>query len=594
MAAFFLFHIMDHCYNLTVIYKSNLIIMKTSTLLSAITVLILAACTKENFTENNPKETQQVTITGNSMSGFKDIDSRASTVSYIPEDGSILFFSEGGVKANGDTLYYTDGKWSGLKDDNWYIDDGDANITAYYPIIHSSEDLYYENGELKDVVCYRNSVKAGEQISLSFNHIFAKFIINLEKGLNDTIKKVHVNIPQRVNNINLNTCEYTTTENNSASFTFDKNDNCKYEFFIPAISGMSLSFKIESNNIMSKEVIINEDIFERGYEYICNVSKNKGNGIYTTKDFIAFTNLINGVTEYEGKKLEDFYTEVNGIKIFNLYNNLSFTDEEALLIRRIGERNKSFDYIFEGNNHIIDNITLNLNNKSPNMGLFNHISESGIVRNLTISNCKYLNEEDDNIALLAGINYGIIDNCHIINGVMPYGSETSRIAGFVANNFGHIINCSVSGLKFDTTAGDHGIFTYYNAGNIMNCRIKNDLNKLSDGNLASIITTKNNGNIYNIFIEKYTNGFYGICHINDISGKYYNCILPNKYSNNYINTNYSDDVNNSIVFYSDNQEEYNNIVNTLNKWIDEVGEIEYPDITFRKWKTDPSDKVIFE
>ena len=128
----------------------------------------------------------------------------------------------------------------------------------------------------------------------------------------------------------------------------------------------------------------------------------------------------------------------------------------------------------------------------------------------------------------------------------------------------------------------------------MNCRIKNDLNKLSDGNLASIITTKNNGNIYNIFIEKYTNGFYGICHINDISGKYYNCILPNKYSNNYINTNYSDDVNNSIVFYSDNQEEYNNIVNTLNKWIDEVGEIEYPDITFRKWKTDPSDKVIFE
>ena len=294
MAAFFLFHIMDHCYNLTVIYTSNFITMKTSTLLSAITILILAACTKENFTE----------ITGNSMSGFKDINSRASTVSYIPEDGSILFFSEGGVKANGDTLYYTDGKWSGLKDDNWYIDDGNANITAYYPIIHSSKDLYYENGELKDVVCYRNSVKAGEQINLSFNHIFAKFIINIEKGLNDTIKKVHVNIPQKVNSINLKTCEYTTAENNSGSFTFDKNDNCKYEFFIPAMNGMSLSFKIESNNIMSKEVIINEDIFERGYEYICNVSKNKGNGIYTTKDFIAFTHLINGETEYEGKNMK--------------------------------------------------------------------------------------------------------------------------------------------------------------------------------------------------------------------------------------------------------------------------------------------------
>ena len=569
--------------------------MKTSTLLSAITILILAACTKENFTENTLKETQLVTITGNSMSGFKDIDSRASTVSYIPEDGSILFFSEGGVKANGDTLYYTDGKWNGLKDDNWYIDDGYANITAYYPIIHSSEDLYYENGELKDVVCYRNSVKAGEQISLSFNHIFAKFIINIEKGLNDTIKKVHVNIPQRVNSINLKTCEYTTTENNSGSFTFDKNDNCKYEFFIPAMNGMSLSFKIESNNIMSKEVIINEDIFERGYEYICNVSKNKGNGIYTTKDFIAFTHLINGETEYEGKKLEDFYTEINGKKIFNLYNDLSFTDDEVLAIRRICDNKKSFNDIFDGNNHTLNNITINTNNKSPMMGLFDKTSENSIIRNLSLSNCDFSNANHDFTSLLVGWNYGIVDNCHIINGIIPNGEPSLRVAGVVAQNNGKIINCSISGLEFNSKSKQLAKLVNINEGYIMNCRIKNNF-KINTKNIdATVICRDNNGNIFNIFIEQYQDYFWGICKINSSRGQYNNCILPKGYSNKYVNT---DEANKAYLkgkyLYSDTQEEYNNIVDSLNKWIDETGNIKYPDLTFRKWKTDPSEKVIFE
>lgn len=564
--------------------------MKTSTLLSAITVLILAACTKENFTENNPKETQQVTITGNSMSGFKDIDSRASTVSNIPEDGSILFFSEGGVKANGDTLYYTDGKWSGLKDDNWYIDDGDANITAYYPIIHSSEDLYYENGELKDVVCYRNSVKAGEQISLSFNHIFAKFIINLEKGLNDTIKKVHVNIPQRVNNINLKTCEYTTTENNSGSFTFDKNDNCKYEFFIPAMSGMSLSFKIESNNIMSKEVVINEDIFERGYEYICNVSKRKG--IYTTKDFIAFTHLINGETEYEGKKLEDLYTEINGEIIFNLYNDLNFTDEEAEKISII----KEFNYTFNGNNHTLSNLKINQED-IVNLGLFGENKENGYIRDITINNCKFsLPEYKSNTigCLFVGENSGTIDNCHVTNGIIDMFQEKQKnYAGFVAVNNGTIINSSISNLQLESNNGVLGIFVYQNNGDILNCKINNNINKNVITSNASTICVYNTKRLYNIFVSEYKKGYYGICYKNNL-GHYYNCILPTDYIEKTIHEDFeSETALKKAVYYSDSSDEYSRIADELNQWIED-NKSKYSQFTFRKWKTDSSEKVIFE
>ncbi|MDN0070939.1 fimbrillin family protein [Bacteroides caecigallinarum] len=566
--------------------------MKTSTLLSAITVLILAACTKENFTENNPKETQQVTITGNSMSDFKDIDSRASTVSYIPEDGSILFFSEGGVKANGDTLYYTDGKWSGLKDDNWYIDDGDANITAYYPIIHSSEDLYYENGELKDVVCYRNSVKAGEQISLSFNHIFAKFIINLEKGLNDTIKKVHVNIPQKVNSINLKTCEYTTTENNSGSFTFDKNDNCKYEFFIPAMSGMSLSFKIESNNIMSKEVVINEDIFERGYEYICNVSKSKGNGIYTTKDFIAFTNLINGEAEYEGKKLKDLYTEINGEIIFNLYNDLNFTDEEAEKISII----KEFNYTFNGNNHTLSNLKIN-QERITNLGLFGENKENGYIRDITIDNCKFSLPEYSSYSmgcLFVGRNAGTIDNCHVTNGIIDmYQEKQKNYAGFVAVNTGTIINSSISNLQLESNNGVLGIFVYQNNGDILNCRINNNINKYTTTSNSSCICTNNTKDLYNVFVSEYKSKYYGICYKNN-KGNYSNCILPYNYTDKTIHEDIvsANNIRNA-VYYLETVDEYSRIANELNQWIED-NKSKYSQFTFRKWKTDPSEKVIFE
>ena len=564
--------------------------MRKGILLSAMSLILMTACTKENLTEN--QDTLKVTITGNSMSGFankESKESRASTISYIPENESILFYSTGGVKAEGDILTYENGQWTGLKDNKWYVNEGTANITAYYPVIKNSNELYHENGELKDVVCCKTTANYGENINLLFNHIFAKLVVNIENELNNTVKSLNINIPYKISQIELPSGIYSFDENGNGNVIIDKNEEGKYEIFIPACDDMDISLDLVCEDKTSHASIPNKN-FQAGFEYTCNI--HKGKGIYTTSDFIAFTHLINGKQEYNGKTLEDYVTIKDGRNVYNLYRNLSFTDEKSALVRRIGDYDKTFDDIFDGNNHTIDNLTLNLNKKSSNKGLFDKTSETSIIRNLTISNCKYNESEvSDNTSLFIGMHYGIIENCHIVNGTMPNEGENLRIAGFIANNFGYIINCSISGMSLNNKDGYHGILTFNNNGHIINCRIKGALNKNSTGKMSSIITTTNNGNIFNVFIEDYNAGFYGVCYTNTTKGQYYNCMIPNNYSKVIGSGNNNPE---GVTLYSDTQEEYESMAKSLNDWIDVEGKSKYPDLTFRKWKTDPTEKVIFE
>lgn len=563
--------------------------MRKGILLSAMSLILMTACTKENLTEN--QDTLKVTITGNSMSGFankESKESRASTISYIPENESILFYSTGGVKAEGDILTYENGQWTGLKDNKWYLDEGTANITAYYPVIKNSNELYYENGELKDVVCCKTTANYGENINLSFNHIFAKLVVNIENELNNTVKSLNINIPYKISQIELPSGIYSFDENGNGNVIIDKNEEGKYEIFIPACDDMDISLDWVCEDKTSHASIPNKN-FQAGFEYTCNI--HKGKGIYTTSDFIAFTHLINGEQEYNGKTLEDYVTIKDNKKVYNLYSNLSFTDKESALVRRIGDNNETFDDIFDGNNHTIDNLTLTSSNKTSNMGLFNQTSETSIIRNLTLSNCKFEDGEYNYTALLIGLNKGVVENCHILNGTMPNGKSDSFLAGVIATNRGKIINSNISEIKFDNAEGYHGILTHTNYGYIINCRIKGNLNKTSTGKSSSIITTNNYGNIFNVFIEDYNAGFYGVCYTNSKSGQYNNCIIPSDYSKVIGNGNNNPE---GVIKYSDTQEEYESMAKSLNDWIDGEGKSRYPDLTFRKWKTDPTEKVIFE
>ena len=262
--------------------------MKTKILLSFVTILILSvtACTHDSIINIKSENYSQVIITGNSTNGFSDKESRTGSIEQIPAGDSIVFFSTGGIKAEGNILNYENGLWTGLEDNKWYAEEGPANITAYYPVIKGIDDLYHNNGELRDIVYCKDTFNNGETINLTFNHIFAKLTINIDKKLNDNIVKVHINVPLKVSAIDLKTAEYSVTTSTEGTISFDRNDDGRYEAIIPAQNGMDLSIKLEGNELPSEYIKINETEFNSGYEYICNVRKDEQNGIYTTEDLL--------------------------------------------------------------------------------------------------------------------------------------------------------------------------------------------------------------------------------------------------------------------------------------------------------------------
>lgn len=578
--------------------------MKAKIIFSVITLFILSACVKESLTNphNDNISDLSVTITGNSMWGFSNKNSRAATISRIPENGQIKFYSKGGITADGNILTLENGQWTGLENDKWDTSGTDASIAAYYPVINDPKDLYSENGELQDMVWCKTTAKLGDNVNLSFSHMFAKLVINIENELNDTVKEVKVNIPSKISGIDFSTGELTFEESGNTEVTLPQKYNGKYEIFIPASNECSISLDITCNKDKKYNPSIDKREYKAGYEYICNVKlSNKGNGIYTTDHFIAFTHLINKYLStgnendtYNNQKLSDFYVMQDEKRVFNLYNDLTFTDEESKLIELIGSNSLIFDDVFNGNNHKLENISLSYKSYCTRLGLFVRTSSNAIIKNLIISNCSYKDEIDKDISALSGENKGVIDNCHVIN--FSVNDLANQCVSCISNlNFGTIINSSICGCNLKNGKSTLATFCYENQGNIINCRIHNNLIKSPKGVSSSVITTHNKGNIFNIFVEDYKSSLYGLCYQNFSTGQYYNCIIPKSSESKYIGTDKApSSLLKGISFYQNTPEEYQTAANSLNEWIDGKGKELYPTLTFRHWTTDPTEKVIFE
>lgn len=573
--------------------------MKAKIIFSVITLFILSACVKESLTNphNDNISDLSVTITGNSMCGFSNKNSRAATISQIPENGKIKFYSKDGITADGDILTLENGQWTGLKNDKWDTNGNDASIAAYYPVINNIADLYSKNGELQDMVWCNTTAKLGDNVNLSFSHMFAKLVINIESELNDTVKDVKVKIPSKISDIDFYTGKLSFLEGGNADVTLAQKYNGKYEIFIPASDNTTLSLDITCNNGKTYHPSINNIEYKAGYEYICNIKlENKGKGIYTTDDFIAFTHLINGETEYNGKTLEDFYVMQDGKRVFNLYNDLSFTDEESKLIELIGDKSKGFNDIFNGNNHKLNNITLYEKSNCSVFALFVKTGENAIIKNLTLSDCGYKTQyKKIDLSALSGWNYGLIDNCHVIS--FSVNDLLDQVVSSISNfNNGTISNSSISECKLKNGKSTLATLCATNKGNIINCRINNKLTKSPKASASSVICAFNYANIFNVFVEDYKSSLYGLCSHNYDRGQYYNCIMPESYKSNDIGTDEATSTSllKGISFYQDTAEEYQTKANTLNEWIDKEGKDLYPTLTFRRWTTDPIQKVIFE
>lgn len=555
--------------------------MKRPLITTAIISILAISCTEE-FTDKNNSYTTPVSITGDCMYTFGNNGSRAETIEKLSENDSIIFSSSGGIIADRDTLIYKNAKWTGLKSKKWESNNERADYCAIHPVLeeYDEKNLYYSNNELKDIICCKSTEDHGNEINLSFHHIFAKMQINIDNELNSTIQEIRITIPQSVESINTLTGEVTINKT-AKNISLKKNETARYEIFIPEGENQNIPFEIITTEEETHRSTISHSNYKSGYKYICNVKYN--NGIYTKDDFIAFTHLINGY-EYNGRSLDEFYIMKDGKRVFNLFADVEFTKEDMKKIKIIGSQNNKFNDIFDGNNHTISGLYFDSSIFSPtHIGIFQYISKNSVIRNLNIANSTVIettNRIFSTACFIVGYNEGTIDNCRIKSGLISVASNTKDVAAICSLNKGYIINCSIESLNINDDGARIGGISSVNNGYILNCLVNSNIEVKNKRKEVSAICRLNNMILENIYTYKYSP---------------YNYIFERVGGNNinthiFFNRKYYGDkpLNDDYILHNDTPEDYTTNTEQLNIWIETTGKEKYPEINFKRWETDGS------
>lgn len=139
-----------------------------------------------------------------------------------------------------------------------------------------------------------------------------------------------------------------------------------------------------------------------------------------------------------------------------------------------------FGGVLECNRHTISGLKIQENGSV--LGLFRYISESGIVRNLTVQGEIRADGSREQVGGIAGNNAGMIENCHFegsvsagrfVGGIAGTNTATGRITGCTAN-------AVVQGSHF--VGGIAGI----NEGIVDSCRNLGDINATAPQNRVDI------------------------------------------------------------------------------------------------------------
>jgi hypothetical protein len=98
----------------------------------------------------------------------------------------------------------------------------------------------------------------------------------------------------------------------------------------------------------------------------------------------------------------------------------------------------SFEGTFDGNSHIISNLTIH---GGDYLGLFGEIGKDAMVENLIIKDANIVGDSSaSDLGILAVENWGYIANCQV-SGSVSGGQYEEHLGGIVKYNLGTIINC---------------------------------------------------------------------------------------------------------------------------------------------------------
>lgn len=466
-------------------WKSSVINKKTamkqaySFIISLCVLLYLSAsCCEKNETEHDT----HLHITGNSMPAFThDSTSRTTSQETLPVAACISFFSTGDLEAFGTRLTWNGTEWANNQPLKWDNRQPAAEIKAYYPAETVENQVFYnENGELVDLLCAAHTCQSGKNISLAFQHQFARITFQFAPSFNRRIHAFTVTPSLLV--ASLNPVEQTflyEPNDGETTHTLTVTPTGRYSLIIPSNCPLSLSLTVSTDDRVY-EYTLSEQTYEAGVEYIHNLnSQQSGKGISSVEDFIAFTHLINGY-EYENRSLDEFGETSEGKTIYYLLKDLTFTEEESSRVLEIGYRYtytnaRSFDDVFEGNYHSLSGLTLSGKSTDAYFSVFGYIGESGMVRNLVIKDLtiSITDAKSTSLAGLVGFNKGTVDNCIVKNSTIESSStEEIHVGGICCQNNSLIVNCKIDSFTVSgNTVKSAGIVYENNSGEAINCHI---------------------------------------------------------------------------------------------------------------------------
>lgn len=153
-----------------------------------------------------------------------------------------------------------------------------------------------------------------------------------------------------------------------------------------------------------------------------------------------------------------------------------------------------FQGTFDGGGHAIANLSYAYAYSYG--GLFGHIGEAGVIKNLTLSDAA-LELSGSYSGGIAGINAGTIEGCSVTGDRLTFAA--SNTGGIVGSNKGAVEGCSVEGaISFNADAGQFGGIAGYNEGRIEQSYVDGSIwfrNQTNTGSFVGGIAGYNNGTI---------------------------------------------------------------------------------------------------
>ena len=547
-------------------------------------LLLAIGCTKE------PIKTIQNTliIQGENVARFNT--SRNTLNEGLPAGSTLTFYSQGGIHADELPLSYNGSNWEGENLPEWEDSQQPAVSCSFCPPLYRNHQSFYQDGFLCDQLYAQATTNYGENIHLSFQHLFARIVFNVSSKLNNQISLIEFTPSLSVTGINPDSGEMSY-QDAASPMQMEQNEDGIYSFLVPPAT-LSIHIQIYTAAGEDYESQLEEHAFSSGHEYICSIKQDGENpGISTVEDFIAFTHLINGEV-YENRSLEEFGKKTGETTTYYLLNDLTFTEEESTQVQMIGKYKKGdstgkglFNDVFDGKGHSLNNLRFEQTvDGSYYAGLFSGISTTGAVKNLILGQAVYNKENDTkNAAFLAGINRGEINNCMLQNCTVEIIRDDSDFGNLVNWNEGIIINCHVDNVRLKNEIPQGNALTRYNqGGKIINCAVTNCNFSKAKNRSGLICSITKNGEILNCYLKGNTSKNHAICL--QATDSNIRCCYYDSSSKVPIGNLSTISPSDSIMRYVSTAEEKGILPTILNQWILDSGKRLFPHLTFLSWE----------